>query len=71
VTPFAKNPISAELDRLTELYRNSGYLRFTRDELVGLVGYPGCVIIYKPRLTRFEQLEVLQKLRERRGKPYG
>ena len=26
--PFAKNTISAEFDRLTELYRNNGYLRF-------------------------------------------
>ena len=27
--PFAKNMISAELDRLTEIYRNSGYLKFS------------------------------------------
>ncbi len=34
--PFAKAPISAELDRLVELYRNNGYLRFGREDLYGL-----------------------------------
>jgi outer membrane protein insertion porin family len=66
--PFAKNPISAELDRLTELYRNNGYLRFNRDELVGLWDTLD-ISLLQATLDPFEQLEILQKLRERRENP--
>lgn len=66
--PFAKAPISAELDRLTELYRNNGYLRFTRDELIGLWDTLD-VSLLLPTLDPFEQMELLQQLRERRQKP--
>lgn len=66
--PFAKNPISAEFDRLTELYRNSGYLRFTRDELVGLWDTLD-VSLLQATIDPFEQLEILQKLRQRRENP--
>lgn len=66
--PFAKGPISAELDRLTELYRNSGYLRFSRDELIGLWDTLD-ISLLQPTLDPFEQLELLQKLRERRENP--
>lgn len=66
--PFAKNPISAELDRLTDLYRNSGYLRFTRDELVGLWDTLD-VSLLQPGIDPFEQLEILQRLGERRENP--
>jgi outer membrane protein insertion porin family len=66
--PFAKVPISAELDRLTELFRNNGYLRFTRDDLIGLWDTLD-VALLQPTLDPFEQMELLQKLRERRQKP--
>jgi outer membrane protein assembly factor BamA len=66
--PFAKSPISAELDRLTELYRNNGYLKFSRDELVGLWDTLD-VSLLSPSLDPFEQLEILQKLRQRRENP--
>ena len=66
--PFAKNPISAEFDRLTELYRNNGYLRFSRDELVGLWDTLD-VSLLQATLDPFEQLEILQKLGERRENP--
>ncbi|MEP7374946.1 MAG: BamA/TamA family outer membrane protein [Chitinophagaceae bacterium] len=65
---FAKNPISAEFDRLTELYRNNGYLRFSRDELVGLWDTLD-VSLLQATLDPFEQLEILQKLRARRENP--
>ncbi|MET0637547.1 MAG: BamA/TamA family outer membrane protein [Chitinophagaceae bacterium] len=65
---FAKIPISVELDRLTELFRNNGYLRFTRDELVGLWDTLD-VSLLQPTLDPFEQLELLQKLRLRRENP--
>lgn len=65
---FAKAPISAELDRLTELYRNNGYLRFTRDELLGVWDTLD-VSLLRPTLDPFEQLEILQKLQARRDSP--
>ncbi|MGN6293373.1 MAG: BamA/TamA family outer membrane protein [Chitinophagaceae bacterium] len=66
--PFAKSPISAEFDRLTELYRNTGYFRFSRDELVGIWDTLD-VALLQPTLDPFEQLELLQKLQERRNNP--
>ena len=66
--PFAKNLISNELDRLTDVYRNTGYLRFTRDELVGLWDTLD-VSLLQPGLDPFEQLEILQKLQQRRENP--
>jgi outer membrane protein assembly factor BamA len=65
---FAKAPISAELDRITELYRNNGYLRFSRDELVGLWDTLD-VALLRPTLDPFEQLEILQRLRARKDTP--
>lgn len=66
--PFAQAPISAEFDRITELYRNNGYLRFSRDELYGLWDTLD-ISLLQPTLDPFEQLEVLQKLRARRENP--
>lgn len=66
--PFAKNMISAELDRLTELYRNNGYLKFSRDELVGVWDTLD-VSLLRPTLDPFEQLEILRKLQARRERP--
>jgi outer membrane protein insertion porin family len=66
--PFAKGPISAEIDRLTDLYRNNGYLRFSRDEIVGVWDTLD-VSLLQPGIDPFEQLEILQKLRERRENP--
>jgi outer membrane protein insertion porin family len=66
--PFAKAPISAEIDRLTELYRNNGYLRFGRDELVAVWDTLD-VALLKPTLDPFEQLKILGQLRERKKQP--
>ena len=66
--PFAKGPISSELDRLVELFRDSGYLRFGREELIGLWDTLD-VSLLRPTFDPIEQLEILQKLRERRENP--
>ena len=34
--PFDQDSIAIEMDRLVELYRNNGYLRFSREELLGV-----------------------------------
>jgi outer membrane protein insertion porin family len=66
--PFSKESIARELDRLVELYRNNGYLRFTREELMGLWDTLD-VSLLRPVLDPFEQLLLLQQLRERRENP--
>jgi outer membrane protein assembly factor BamA len=65
---FAKAPISAEIDRLTELFRNNGYLKFSRDELIGVWDTLD-VSLLQPTLDPFEQLRILQQLRQRKQTP--
>ena len=66
--PFAKTAISTEMDRLVSLYRDSGYLRFGREVLIGLWDTLD-VSLLRPTFDPIEQLEILQKLRERRENP--
>ena len=67
-SPFAKAVISVELDRLVDLYRNSGYMRFSRQELIGLWDTLD-VSLLRPTFDPLEQIEILQKLKERRENP--
>ena len=66
--PFAKAPISSELDRLVDLYRNNGYFRFGREELIGLWDTLD-VSLLRPVFDPIEQIEILQKLKEQRENP--
>lgn len=66
--PFAKVAISAELDRLVELYRNHGYFRFGREVMIGLWDTLD-VSLLRPTFDPAEQLEILQKLQARRENP--
>lgn len=66
--PFAKAPISVELDRLVDLYRDNGYLLFGREVLIGLWDTLD-VSLLKPTFDPIEQLEILQKLQSRRDTP--
>ncbi len=66
--PFAKVAISAELDRLVNLYRNNGYLRFGREVMIGLWDTLD-VSLLRPTFDPAEQLAILQKLKERRENP--
>lgn len=66
--PFAKANISNELTRLVDLYRNNGYMRFTMDELRGLWDTLDVSLLTVPT-DPFEQLEILQQLKERRENP--
>ncbi|HWR32215.1 MAG TPA: hypothetical protein VN451_01715, partial [Chitinophagaceae bacterium] len=65
---FAKSTISQELDRLTLIYRNKGYLKFGRDLLQGLWDTVD-VSLLKPGIDPLEQLEILEQLKERRLNP--
>ena len=66
--PFAKAAISSELDRLVDIYRNSGYLRFGREVLIGLWDTLD-VSLLRPVFDPLEQIEILQKLKEQRENP--
>ena len=66
--PFAKSTISDELDRLVELYRNNGYLRFTREELIGVWDTLNIALL-QPTVDPVEQLKLLQQLQLRSEHP--
>ncbi|MGJ7031945.1 BamA/TamA family outer membrane protein [Niabella hirudinis] len=65
---FAQAPISAEMDRLVELYRNNGYLRFSRGLLFGLWDTLD-VSLLEPTLDPLEQVAQLERLKNRRLHP--
>ncbi|MES1218910.1 MAG: hypothetical protein ABUT20_25615, partial [Bacteroidota bacterium] len=65
---FSQDTIAAELDRLVEVYRNRGYLRITRDELV--CGWDTLdASLLQPTFDPFEQLQQLQEIKEHRENP--
>ncbi len=66
--PFAKALISTEMDRLTDVYRNNGYLRFSREELLGVWDTVGIALL-RPTLDPIEQAQQLAELRRRRQNP--
>ncbi|WP_245645573.1 translocation and assembly module lipoprotein TamL [Niabella ginsenosidivorans] len=66
--PFAQGPVSSEMDRLVELYRNNGYLRFSRPLLFGLWDTLD-VSLLQPTLDPVEQAMQLELLRKRRLYP--
>lgn len=66
--PFAKAAISQELDRLVDIYRNNGFMRFGREEIIGLWDTLD-ISLLRPTFDPLEQLEILQKLKERRENP--
>lgn len=65
---FAQPVISNELDRLVDIYRNNGYMRFTREELIGLWDTLD-VSLLRPTFDPFEKIQQLEKLRQRRENP--
>ena len=65
---FSKGPISLEFDRLVELYRNNGFLRFGRDDLIGVWDTLDIALL-EPSLDPFDQIRILEKLAQRRKRP--
>ncbi|MDB5252240.1 MAG: hypothetical protein JWP27_1409 [Flaviaesturariibacter sp.] len=66
--PFAKPQISAEFDRLTNVYRNNGYLRFTREGLLAVWDTVG-VALLRPTFDPSEQAALFEALQKRRENP--
>lgn len=65
---FSQDTIAAELDRLVEVYRNRGYLRITRDELICAWDTLDASLL-APALDPFEQLQQLQEIKAHRENP--
>src|SRR5678815_942716 len=58
---FSQDTIAMELDRLVELYRNKGYMRFTRNELVAVWDTVN-ISLLKPTVNPMEQIELINTL---------
>lgn len=66
--PFAKALISTEFNRLTDIYRNNGFLRFSFEELLAIYDTVGIGLL-RPTLDPLEQAQFLEELRQRRENP--
>jgi outer membrane protein insertion porin family len=66
--PFSIYKLSAERDRLANVYRNNGYLRFSEEEILVVWDTVG-VDLLRPTLDPIEQANLLQRLAERRANP--
>ncbi|RYF83259.1 MAG: hypothetical protein EON98_10480 [Chitinophagaceae bacterium] len=66
--PFSKYSLAAERDRLANLYRNNGYLRFTEEEMLVLWDTVGIELL-RPTLDPIEAARQLQERAARRQNP--
>ena len=66
--PFSKEIITNEFNRLTDLYRNNGYLRFSFEELLAVWDTVG-IRLLRPTLDPIEQAQLFEALRNRRQNP--
>ncbi|MFN2439272.1 MAG: BamA/TamA family outer membrane protein, partial [Chitinophagaceae bacterium] len=67
-TAFSVPLISSEFDRLSDIYRNNGYLRFSREELIAVWDTVGIALL-RPTLDPIAQAQQLEALRQRRLNP--
>lgn len=66
--PFSQYLISSELDRIADLARNNGYLKFRKEELWAVWDTVGRSIL-TPTTDITEQLRQLEELRKKRENP--
>ncbi|MEN9497665.1 MAG: hypothetical protein RL750_564, partial [Bacteroidota bacterium] len=66
--PFAKGMISQELNRLVNLFRNNGYLKFGREDLLVIWDTLDRSVL-APTLDPFEELAQIERLRARQEDP--
>lgn len=62
-----KDLISAELDRITSMYRNNGYYKLTKEDLVAVVD-TNDVSLLKMTIDPFQQAMLLAKSASKKGK---
>ena len=65
---FSQDSIAMELDRLVELYRNKGYMKFTRNELVAVWDTVN-VSLLQPTVNPLEQIELINELTKQKENP--
>jgi outer membrane protein assembly factor BamA len=65
---FSQDTIAMELDRLVELYRNKGYMKFTRNELVAVWDTLN-VSLLQPTVNPLEQIELINELTKQKENP--
>jgi outer membrane protein insertion porin family len=65
---FSQDTIAMELDRLAELYRNNGYMRFSRNELVAVWDTLD-ISLLKPMVDPLEEIELIDKMAKQRQNP--
>lgn len=65
--PFSQQLISEELNRLVQLYRENGYLKFSFDELAAVWDTLNLAIL-RPTIDPFD-IQMLEELRRRRDSP--
>ena len=66
--PFSKSVISLELSRLVSLFRNHGYLRFGREDLLAIWDTLDRSVL-TPTLDPFEELFQIERLNKRKENP--
>ncbi|HJS55073.1 MAG TPA: BamA/TamA family outer membrane protein [Chitinophagaceae bacterium] len=66
--PFDQQLISGELNRLVDLYRENGYLKFSFEELAGIWDTLNLAVL-RPSFDPFEQIRMLEELRKRTDSP--
>jgi len=65
---FSQDTIAMELDRLVELYRNKGYMKFTRNELVAVWDTLN-VSLLQPTVNPMEQIELINAMSKQKKNP--
>ncbi len=66
--PYSVESISAEMDRLVDLFRNNGYYKFSKDDLLAIRDTVFAELI-DPSLDPFQRLELLQEAQRRQENP--
>jgi outer membrane protein insertion porin family len=66
--PYSVEIISAELDRLVDVFRNQGYYKFSKDDLIAERDTVLAALI-DPSLDPFERLRLLQEAQQRLENP--
>jgi len=65
---FSQDTIAMDLDRLVELYRNRGYMRFTRNELIGVWDTLD-VSLLRPLVNPLDQIQLMNELTTQKENP--
>ncbi len=66
--PYSVEGISDELDRLVDIFRNQGYYKFSKDDLVAERDTVFAALI-NPSLDPFERIQLLQEAKRRQQNP--